>query len=239
MKQGRHGIKILGLSLLAALGLMAIASSAAQASNFLILETEGGATKETGTATGTAGTGKLLLENGLTIVCTAGEANATLEAAGMAKATVNFSTCSVEGNKFCKVYPTKADMTAKTNAGKLVATGLGTLILHETSHFLHIEGLGEKKTFSTIYTNTAAEGCTLPLENEVTGLDVLALPNALTHSVNQVIRGLTPAEETLLGTLGIGHALKYGNEGAKLDPAEVTNAHLTGAADVGKKFGGQ
>jgi len=239
MSQGRHGIKILGLSLLAALGLMAIASSA-QASNFLILETEGGVTKEVGTASGsTAVAGKLLLENGLTIVCNAAEANATLEAAGMAKATVNFSTCSVEGNKFCKVYPTKADMTAKTNAGKLVGTGLGTLILHETSHFLDVEGLGVNKTFSTIFTNTAAEGCTLPLENEVTGLDVLALPNALTHSVNQVIRGLTPAEETLLATLGIKRALKYGNEGAKLDPAEVTNVHLTGASDVGKKFGGQ
>lgn len=237
MRQGRHGLKTFGVALLAVLGLMAISASASMAAGeFQILETENGVVKQTGTATGTAGTGKLLLASGLTIVCTAATATAKLEAAGAGTATALFSGCTVEGNKFCKVYETAAKMTAKTEAGNLVGEGTGQLHLHSGSHYLVVKGLGEKSTFSTIYTNTAAEGCTLPLENQVTGTEAFLLTTALTHAVNQVLDPITAADKTALGTLGITLGLKYGNEGATLDPAKVSNAHLTGA-DEGKKWG--
>lgn len=128
-------------------------------------------------------------------------------------------------------------MITKTEPGNLVAEGLGLLRLHNGSHYLVVEGLiGATKAFSTIFTNTAAEGCTLPLENQVTGTEAFLLPNALTHAVNQVVSPITAADKTALATLEFGFGLKYGNEGATLDPVTISDAHLTGA-DQGKKWG--
>ena len=68
MSQGRHGIKVLGLSLLAALGLMAFAASAQATGEFTINTGVGGTHKtftEHGlaseTVSGTIANGKLLV----------------------------------------------------------------------------------------------------------------------------------------------------------------------------------
>jgi hypothetical protein len=59
------------------------------------------------------------------------------------------------------------------------------------------------------------------------------LPTALENLVNQKVKTVNAATETLLNV-----ALKYGGERASLDNGEVTNAHLIGK-NVGKTFGAE
>ena len=142
MTRRTHGLKILGLSLLAVLGLMAVSAAGAQAEGKFLIEGKDVSTLplKTELVTGTAAAGKLLVPGlALTIECTLGDIDGTLEAEGMALVKVLFLGCKVEGNKFCKVYPTEADRNAKTNVEDLTATGLGLLKLMGGKHYLLVE----------------------------------------------------------------------------------------------------
>ena len=226
MKRGRKGIKILGVTLLAALGLMAISVSAAQASGqFLINKTVLTGT-DTETVAGTAGEGELLVEPlGLKINCTSGSVTGVIEAEDKAKATVLYNGCKVLENKFCKLYENESDMLNHVNDGHLIATGTGLLGLHNGKHYLTITGLGVNQSFATVFTNLDTEGCTLPLETLVTGSTAFLLPTALEELKNQTLETVTLTEEELL--LG-GKKLFYGKEAAHLTGGKVSDLHLTG-----------
>jgi len=247
MRQGRHGIKILGLSLLAALSVLAVTAAAAQAGEFTLTN---GSPETTGTFTtkavasetvaGTAGAGTLLVPTVVTINCTSGDVtSATVLLGGTAHATLLALGCTVEGAvKTCLVYPTKADMEAKTNAGDITASGLGLLILMGTApvkHYLLLEEKevgGVKTPFTTVY--FSPEPCTLPLENVITGSTVLELPGALTQSVNQELKTIPQAT---LESLFPSDKLAFGGHPAWLDGA-TAQAHLTGA-NLNKKWGAE
>jgi len=241
MRHGPQGIKILGLSLLAAISVMAVSAAAAQAAHFAIEGTPLAA-GDSETVAGTGVEGELLVPGiGLNINCTSSAFTGTLLPAGAADASVLFSGCTVLGNKFCKIYENEANMNAKTNAGNILATGTGELHLHEGQHYLIVKGVGAEEIFTTVYFNTAAEGCNLGgLSMVIKGLTALVLPTGLTNLVNQTIAPLTAADDLLLngsaaGQLNLKLIFKFGNEPARLDGGEITNAHLTGKR-VGQKW---
>ena len=232
MKRGRKGFKILGVTLLAALGLMAISVSAAQASGHFLVN--GAKFDALETVEGTGALGVLLTESGLKIHCeksdVTGEINHNGEA-GKVSAAVLFLGCSVEGNKFCTVYGTEADLEEATNPKMVTATGLGELGLHEASHYVALHGLGKQQLFASLYFGGPL--CTLPEEVSVTGLTAFLLPTALKDQVNQSLTTVSLEEEKLL--LGF-NGLFYGGEPAHLTGGAVTNLHLTGK-EAGKTWG--
>ncbi len=220
MSQGRHGIKVLGLSLLAALGLMAFAASAQASGEFLV---EVGGVKKTFTehgissesVTGTIAEGELLVPGLLTINCTGGTFTGTLLLGGTVHANLLYSGCSVLGNAFCKPFETHAKMLTNLAAdrGFISASGLGLLELMGSKHYLLVEST-EAAAFSTIYLTPAAAGCALPLESKVFGSTVLELPTALTMLLTQTVKTIPQAE---LESLWPSDILKYGNQNAWLD----------------------
>jgi hypothetical protein len=242
MKQGRHGIKVLGLSLIAALGLMAFMASAAQAGEFKVTN---GSPETTGTFTakgiasetvsGTVAEGKLLVPGlPLTIKCTGGNASGTVLLGGVVHATILFTGCFAEGAEgTCKPYETKALMeeNAAGPRGNILASGLGEIILMEGKHYILVESAKETP-FSTIYWQRL---CSQPLETKIFGSTVFFAPNALTQLVNQTLSTIPQAE---LETLFPNDKLFYGTQAAWLDGGGTTNAALTGA-NVGKKWGGE
>jgi hypothetical protein len=228
MRQGRHGIKVLGLSLIAALGLMAFAASA-QAGEYTI--NEGGVHKtftEHGIASesveGTVAHGTLLVPGlGLTILCTGGTFSGTVLLGGTAHASILFSGCEgIPNGTVCKPFETKAKMETNLTADKgfIAASGLGQIILHEGKHYLLVENTTE---FTTIYWPKL---CALTLENVVKGSYVFELPTALELGlVNQTI---VPLLQEVIEKLFPKDLLSYSNQPAWLHPGTAT-AHLSGA----------
>jgi hypothetical protein len=231
MNQGRHGIKLLGLSLIAALGLVAFTAAAAQAGEYKI---EGKNLTEKGIASesvsGTIAKGSLLVP-GLffTITCTSGAFSGTILLGGVAHASILFSGC--EASSVCKPFETKAKMETNLTADKgfIVASGLGELVLMGEKHYLLVSSTG----FTTIYWPKL---CPLTLETIISGSTVFLAPNALTQLVNQTLSTIPKAE---LESLFPGETLAY--QGAQLgwlDEGGTTSAALTGA-NVGKTWGGE
>lgn len=241
----RQGIKILGLSLLTALGLMAVTASAAHAASgdfTLKGQTFTSLSITEKTVLGTAAAGELLVPGiGLAIGCTGGTFSGSALAGGVVHGTILFSGCIVLGSdKFCKTYETEANHIAKTNPGNLTAGGLGLILLHKGEHYVVFLG----HPFSTVWIN--GTGCTLPLNNTVSGTVAFKLPSALTvgGAVVQPIENVPNENElhalglllnpTLLG-LGYLHlGLFYGNE-----PAHVDDGNATADLSTGEKWGAQ
>jgi len=228
MSQGRHGIKILGLTLLAALSLMAVSVAAAQAGEFrLSNKTFTADTTSTESVLGSGGEGELLTVGGLKITCSSSNASGTVLLGGTAHATVNFAGCKVLNNANCVVYPTSTDAAAKTNKEKLIASGLGSIIAHGTERYLLIDsGAG---TFSTVYLESGAFSCLLPLTNIIQGKEAFFLSTASSELLTQTLKTLTATQRALLngagaGQLSLGIQLKYGNENADLEEPDKPNA---------------
>jgi hypothetical protein len=257
----RHGIKILGLALVAALSLMAVTAVAAQAETEKNVFLVGGSQFAENTmesASGTGAAGKLKASNGLEIECESSAALAgTLPEGtfienikdeggvlrGHGKIKVLYHGCKVVGNKFCTIYPTQKDLEGKTNAGHITATALFLLLLRSKIHFLWLLGLpiknakGEiEEEFTSVF--YGGELCTLPTPTKITGHTAAALPTALTQGVNQTIEAVTPAEEKEIveadKTMTV--TLFYGKETATLSGGAVKDAHLTGG-NKGKTWG--
>jgi hypothetical protein len=205
---------------------MAVVASAAQAEGHFAID--GTPITANESVEGEGGLGKLLVPGfGLTLHCTSSKIKGTIQPGGTATALVLFHGCSVEGNKFCTVYPTEKDLEKETTPKLIHATGTGYLYLHEGQHYLIVKGLGEAEEFSNIY--LGGPGCPLPEVNEVTGLTAFLLPDALEKKVNHSITAATAEDEALLEELGVVLDLKYGGEPALLDEGTATNLHLTGA----------
>lgn len=221
---------MLALALMAALGLMAITAAAAQAEGKLRIEgkvLEEGKTVE---GEGEGAAGKLLVPGlGITFECK--------------RLLIHFNggnlphwhflilhlyhECLVVGNKFCTIYPTAADRTAKTNAGLWFWHFLWLYRRFNSADYFVATQEGAEP-LSTVYLGGA--GCTLPAETAITGSFAVKLPNSKTEAVNHEDVDITEAEEKELKV-----AIKYGAESASLDEGNSTNLHLIGA-ELGKKF---
>jgi len=231
MSQGRHGIKILGLSLLAALGLMAFAASA-QAGEWLINTGVGGTHKtftEHGIASetvlGTVAAGKLLVPSlSLTVLCTGGTFTGTILLGGTAHASVLFSGCEAEGIPVCKPFETTAKMETNLTADKgfISASGLGELLLMGGKHYLLVSST-EAAPFTKI---EWPKICALTLLNKVFGNYVFELPTAL--QLGLVDQTIVPLLEEVMKELFPNDVLTYVNQAAWLHPGTAT-AHLSGA----------
>src|SRR6185295_7174201 len=174
--QKRHSIKVLVLSLLAALGLMAFAASA-QAGEYKI---EGKTATEKGTASesvsGTIAAGKLLFPGlSTTLTCTGGAFSGTILLGGIVHASTLFSGCEVEGSGTCKPFETKVKMETNLTADKgfISASGLGEIILMNGKHYI----LVSSPAFTTIFWPKL---CAAPaLETQIAGSTVFYAPSAL------------------------------------------------------------
>jgi hypothetical protein len=209
--RGRNLTKILGLSLLVAVGVMAVSASAAQAKWLLL---KNGASTNTLDLVIQGLLGELLVPNlGLAIHCTGASGTASITSSGATatgSATVVFEGCTVLNNPKCTIL---GEEGVPATEGKIIAGGKGELGMNGAEEVL-VKAKGEP--FTTFYFMGAF--CTLPEETEVKGLALLTLLEALkdlkTHLVH-VDEGHAP---------GTGATeLFYGNE-----PAEIHGALLAG-----------
>lgn len=222
-----HGIKILGLSLLAALGLLTVTAAAAQAGEFRV-EKSTFASKGIMSETfqGTAGKTQFSVSwLGFEISCSGAELSGTISQGGSTSAKAKFNECQVVGNKFCKIYPTSSDRTAKTNAGQIPIQGNGELLLHAGSHYVKFPSQQFTVLFMTI-----GGGCTLPAEMIAAGSAAVKFSSALSELVEQPFAAATGAESALLKV-----SVTCGGE-----PAEILGSSGTvklSGANTGKTWG--
>lgn len=227
----KHGIKVFGLSLLAALGLMALTATGAQAGEYTV-EGKTFTSKAIASETvsgGTSETSKILVPGlSLTIECKKGKVSGSILLGGVTHLTTLLEECSVEGNKLCKTYETKAKMETGSEPGFLTGSGLGETVLMGGVHWWVI------LIKMTIYFEKSTKGCTLPLEEVLEGCWTLKIPTFLIPSIIQKFLKLFQFE---LETLFPSNVLKYGNQTAWLDGGELSLS-LSGA-NTGKTWGGE
>jgi hypothetical protein len=222
MSQGRHGIKILGVSFLVALGLMAVMATGAQAKtpDFKINGTalNGG---DSESITGAIPLGKILIPGlGFAIHCTGGKIEAAeILDGGTVEAAILFTGCTVEGNPNCEIY----EEELKTPKA-ILASGISELVFHGGKHYL----VAESASFAILWIH--GDKCLFPLETNISGSIGVLLEEGLDNLVNQPIQELTEEEEELLGV-----GLFFGEEPMKLDSGLGT-LRLNGKRE-GQTFG--
>ncbi len=232
MTRARRGAKILGLALLAALCAMALTAVAAQAAGELKVEGKTLAESEEATLEGTGGKGKLLEPSlGVEIECTSAAAKVkgkNVKSMGHFHGTVHvlFAGCKVVGNSFCKIYPTEADRTAKTNVELILASALvlvKTVALEGgVSDYLVLaeQLLGTPRPPLTTLYLTKAGGCTLGANKTLTGTAAFKVLSANTEAKEHTLGDITEKEEKELGV-----SLSFGAEPVTLDEGNTTG-HL-------------
>lgn len=189
-----NSIKILGLSLLAVLGVLAVTAAAAQAGEFRVNKSTfaaSGITSETFDGKVGASTFSVAWL-GFEIKCASATLSGTASKGGSASVQANFVGCEVVGNKFCKIYPTKTDMEVKTNAGEIRISGQGATLLHGGNHYVKFP----QQTFTILFIKGA--GCTLPVEMEAAGSAAVKLPSALSELVEQPFAAVAGKVESAL-----------------------------------------
>lgn len=183
---------------------------------------------------GTAAKSKLLVPSQpeLEIACTSNTLTISAENVGTEEvkgtAEIIFSGCTFPNTPNCTIYPTKTDLTNKTNTGKILAEAEGHIALGASkSLFIVAEGLGFFNTRLTTIFVGQFNGCTIPEKTEVKGKTAMKIPNgagqATTQAVNHTKEDATLAEDTALGL-----TLKIGANLADFDAATSTDLHLTG-----------
>jgi hypothetical protein len=233
MSLRKHGLKVLGLSIMAALGLMAFGASAAQATDSgLWLENEA-AIASLLTATGTVDVlGRLEVPKlNVEIDCTGFEVkqgdllgSGTGESPGVAHVELLYTGCtgnsitSLTELKNCKLYENTLEREMKTNAGNLLAAGLALVFLHTDGvPYIRIHGVPGTDILSTIL----SENCIgIPNGTKVKGLEVFLVKKL----GNRLL--LEMANLTLFP-----NALFYGENSAELLGSvwvELTNGNLLG-----------
>lgn len=223
----RQGTKLLGLSLLAIVALMAMGAGAAQAETTSVLV----AGKALGTGEkaieGTVGAtnNDLLTGAGIEIGCTGGAITGTLKGNGTGKAKIDYSGCTVLTNSHCEVYPSETDDEKLTNKKHIVASGEAETILHNGIYYLLLTAL-TGKPFTSIYFHDLG-GCTLPLEEEVTGRTAVRILTPETEAKTHTVDTLTAAEETLLKSLFANFGLFLGGETAMLKEGASATVELS------------
>ena len=238
MSYRRNGLRALGVSLMAALGLMAFTAAGAQAA-FLYLE--GGVTKtlavESEPVVSAHNTGTLLVPGlNIEIQCKKVESDPTAKVKLLANSVVAhghllFTECEsfeIE-NKVTKVKLTLLGSckpsSPGTASGTVLAGGLAELVLHEATGRTYVlfkplspKKEGEKVPFTIV---VLPETCALAETSEVTGSLVAECgelvtgafggdKNCKTHRVEQLLQ---QAPQALFPT----DQLKFGEQNASLD----------------------
>lgn len=236
----RHGIKILGMTLLAALSLMAVTVVAAQAGEFR----KGGKTfaelkilEEP--ALGTATEGELLTAGEVKIHCTGGTGTAKIKQGGTGTAEALFTGCKVLGaEKTCTIFEELPEVGKES----IKATGNGKLLLHPEEgkagqeHYLLVEGLGESKLFADFLIK--GKLCPLPTAEHytVTGSTVLKLPDILT---SQLLHAAQTVDAVTLEKLFPKDQLFLGKEKADLAVGTTVSLHLFEVGGVMASWSGE
>ncbi len=259
----RHAMKVMGLTLLVAIGMMAMTAVIAHAEEMKegSLRVEGKTLTfgEEAEAAATKSTpGKLVVPKlKIKIKCeetlvSGNIGNYILNAKkekelGLhlhAKLLLLFHKCTVEeGGANCTIYPTVADLIAGTNAGLIHASLLALWLVRLPNGLDHIRVEGNNGLGNGISPNTIAvwyyggPKCTLAEETEVKGVGALMVPNATTEAKEHTIEDISLAEEEALKKAGMTDiGLKYGNEPAELEGGSATGG-LIGAL-AGLNFSG-
>lgn len=211
----KHALRLLGLSLLVVLGLMAMGASAAQAEMTELL-VEGktlAELTEVEMSLEINEPGGLLTKSGVEIHCEKGKGTANVKATGTTvegKATGLFSNCTTPGQEHCIV---EESLTNPDHA--IAASGIGRVILdanHPGEYFLLVEGLemGGKKVFSEfVVKDDGTEECLMVEAGEpathfqITGSTVIKLDEpeveAAEHIGLTLELGLFPGDTLFLG----------------------------------------
>jgi hypothetical protein len=241
MSNGKRGVRILVLSLLTTLGLMAAGVAGAQAGEFLIEEN---GVKKTFAQhnlameefSGSIGENELLVEGGVKVFCNNGELKGTFFKGGKVNGKILFGGCSVLEEKKCIVYETELSDKMKDFAGYYnIETTTGEAFLHNSAHYIWFEG----EPLGVIwFGDNGAEECPLPLSEAVSGSFAIKLPTALAPEVFQGFETITAAEEASIHKLFPELGLFLGNEEAHYKAGSTGSLHLTGTHGLaGKKWG--
>jgi hypothetical protein len=190
----KHGLKVLGLSLLAALGLTAMSTAAAQAGSEILVN-EAALVGEKAIS-GSIATGEILTtEIPIKISCTGGVFLGTIKnvsKVGEGKVQILFTGCTLPGlEPSCQIYEELPKLAPKS----ILATGEFKLIVHEEKHYLLVKGLGESESFAdfVVLDPLLLERCFLDEGHYgVRGLAVLGLPDILTLAKLHKIETLEP-----------------------------------------------
>jgi hypothetical protein len=213
MSEARRCANAFGLSLVAALCVMALGAPGAQAAGEFLIE-EGGVKKTfvEHNVTSSEFLGNIsktveFLSTLFTVACETGGIAGTASAGGTVQVTILYEGCEIPSKKECLIYETQKTHESGSFDGYFQITGTGELILHSSNHYVTLKG----NPLGTIWIgNTKHETpntCKLPLSVTVSGTTALKLPNALTPAVSQVVKTLSAAEETALKSLIMGFGL--------------------------------
>lgn len=205
-----------GLSLIAALGLLAIGSATASAKSSW--DVEGSPLSGSKTIIGEGGEGYLLVKSlFLEIHCASlALSSGKIYNTDEALAELRFKGCAIKNNLFCKLYKTSMDMELNVNPGEIAAKGKGKLVEHSGKFYFLIEE--DDAPLSTIYFSPGSKGCTLWLENTVTGNPVMELPDAGISQQTHLIKPISGMEALLL----FSNASSFGSESAEIHGSLIT-----------------
>jgi hypothetical protein len=165
----KHLIKLIGLTVLAAISAMAVTASAAQA-KYLLLLNEEDKTQLTFNIEILPG-GYMKADNGLKVACSGGTGTGSATLSGDAKtvggsATVNFSGCVWVGSeKTCTIK-------AEGVSGRIHASGTGAVSMSGSKYFV----TAASSEFTVIHSEGAF--CTIPEEEVVSGSATIEVEGA-------------------------------------------------------------
>jgi hypothetical protein len=239
MNLGKHGPKVLALSILAALGLMALSASVAQAANGSFLENNVALTALK-TATSTVDVLPVLEipTVNLELDCTGVTSlegdllgSGKLEEAGLVHVRLLFTGCGAYNigppltqQSNCKLYETVLDREKETNAGNLLLEALAEVFLHtDGKPYLNVRGVGAEEIFTTVL----AKNCTFLNGTKIKGLEVLKLTPGTSLAYTNAVRQLVEMADLTL----FPNNLKFGaNQAFALGSiwAELTNGQPWG-----------
>lgn len=214
-------ITMLGLSLLASVGLMAVTAGAAHAAGeFRLL----GKTFTAQSITQKNFLGEVPLAELLVgtpgglffaIHCEGGFMSGDALVGGNFTYHIEFVECEILKNPNCIIYPEEEE---QGSPGFILFAGSGTLVLHGTAPN-NIFGASKSEEFGRIY--FGGPKCTLPEESSIDGGIVFAFPTASTELVEQEVC-FTQGKEGLFGV----SQLRLLGEPVVIDPSGCGFIHL-------------
>jgi hypothetical protein len=224
MNYRKQGLKALGLSFVAALGLMAFTAAGAQASGSFLIAGLGAFTNVpiTGVAENTLTSRLLILKLNLEIFCHAGKVtNGSISSNGHGSATIVFEGCLAQGVSGTTGLLTGSACTMERN---IEAKVLALVVLHNTKPYI-LFSPAEGEAFALVLEHT----CPLPEHALIKGSVVASIANPDIDEVKKLI-----STKGML-TLFTADKLFYGANEAHLEADAIVE--LTGSPHGGLAFG--
>jgi hypothetical protein len=217
MNRRTRGLKVLGLGMLTALGLMAFTAPAAQATGDFTIGgktfTALGVKEETVTGKSEGSPAFLVPSINLQLVCEGATISGTLKAGGHGEETMTFSGCKT--------------VKAPCSADPIVAKFLSSIVLHAGETWMRFDPPSGSKAFTTIL--LLGEECPLPEVNELSGAFIALVGS---ETVEQLLS--FKADEATNKLFGTSYA--FGGHPAFLDISALWQ--LSGPL-TGQKWGAQ